>query len=76
MSKHTHKHTIVEPVRARCVEVDEWMDERMNEWMCKEMNWVVCWTDKEEEQITKINKAGTHDRERVYNPHSKFLTTQ
>jgi len=40
------------------------------------MNWVVCRTEKQKEQITKINKADTHDRERVYNPHCKFNHTK
>ena len=40
------------------------------------MNWVVCRTDKQNEQITKINKADTHDRDPVYNPHSKFNHTK
>ena len=40
------------------------------------MKWVVCLTDKQKEQITKINKAEAHDHNRVYNPHSKFNHTK
>ena len=40
------------------------------------MNQVVCRTDKQNEQIWKINKEDTHDRQRVYNPHTRFNQTK
>ena len=75
---HTHTHTIVEPVRARCVEVGGWMDGWMDEWKCKNVKKRI---GLSAEQIGKRNKLQTSTRQthttaNVFTTHTASLTTQ